>query len=210
MSIDNLRTEVRKLCNFDVRYICEGEAKYYGLSTNSPANTDGYNIYILDCISKEEQVQAEAHELGHIYIKESGLICLKVLGDDPICFLKLELNNALSHRFVVSLVEEYGISNEVHIYLRKQSMKTVIKDIMDLKDEPELMHGIGLKLYDISVTIPELNREVERVLRLNNDVKIAYDTAVIFFSKLYPETPKEEQGVLVNRFFNKLGYTLNV
>lgn len=74
MSIGSLRTEVRKLCCLDVGYICNEEAHSYQLTINSPANTDSNIIYILDCISEEEKIQAEAHELGHIYIKESGLI----------------------------------------------------------------------------------------------------------------------------------------
>ena len=43
-----------------------------------------------------------------------------------------------------------------YLNLRGRSIKTITEDIAELQDEIELLHGIGLRLYDISVTIPGL------------------------------------------------------
>lgn len=208
MSIESLRAEVRKLCSLDVRYICREEANVYQLSMNSPANTDSHIIYILDCIPEEEKIQAEAHELGHIYVKEKGIICMESQGNRPFDFLILELNNSLSHRFVVSVLDKYGMSSQFHLNLRGKSIKTITEDIEELKGEVELLHGIGLRLYDISITIPELKNEAERLSKINNDVKAAYDAANIYFNQIRLGTPKEEQVDAVNNFFIKLGYNV--
>ena len=88
-----------------------------------------------------------------------------------------------------------------HLNLRGRSIKTITEDIAELQDEIELLYGIGLRLYDISVTIPGLSR-------VNNDVKSAYDAASVYFDTIRPDTPKEEQEYAVNNFFIKLGNNL--
>lgn len=95
-----------------------------------------------------------------------------------------------------------------HLNLRGRSIKTITEDIAELQDEIELLYGIGLRLYDISVTTPGLKNEAERLSRVNNDVKSAYDAASVYFDTIRPDTPKEEQEYAVNNFFIKLGNNL--
>ena len=67
------------------------------------------------------------------------------------------------------------------LVLRKVNIKKAFKikdfgldiigrDIKEFRNEIELLHGIGLKLYDITVTLPQLKSEVERLIKLDYNV----------------------------------------
>lgn len=208
MSIENLRTEVRLLCYVTVRYISDSEAKDYHLSINSPANTMRNNeVNILDSISEDEKIMAEAHELGHIYVEKKGLVSIEPRGGEPYDYLLLELNNALSHKFVIGLLsQEFSISSETHINLREESIRTVEKNIKDFQNDIEILHGIGLKLYDIITTIPHLSSEVERLVSLNCKVYESYSAASRYFETISPSTPREDQEEAIRSFLSYLGY----
>jgi hypothetical protein len=209
MSIENLRTEVRQLCQqLVVNYIREKDASRYYLSANCPANVMNNNeVYVLDCIPEEDKIQAEAHELGHIYVREKGLISIPPNGNKPFDFLLLELNNALSHRFVLNVLSQiFFISNDLHLDLRAKSLNSIKQDIKDFKEKIEYLHAFGLKLYDIRATIPELKNEVERLIVINGNVSAAYNAAVSYIDPIQLETPKKEQESAINGFLIHLGY----
>lgn len=208
MSIENLRTEVKRLCEVVINYVSQEDASKYYLTADSPANVMSDNeVYVLDCIPEDDKIQAEAHELAHIYVREKGLINLKIYGNEPFDFLLLELNNALSHRFVLNTLSRgFCISNVLHINLRAKSLESITQDIEDLKDEVELLYAFGLRLYDIHKTIPDLKNEVKRLASLNDDVNTAFNAAFEYIDPIQPETPKKEQESAINSFLSYLGY----
>lgn len=107
-------------------------------------------VNVLDSISKDEKIMAEAHELGHIYVRENGLVSIEPHGNEPYDYLMLELNNALSHKFVIDLLaQEFSISSETHLNLRAASIRTVEKDIEELQKEKHyfLMSTVFLSIY---------------------------------------------------------------
>ncbi|MCM3442670.1 hypothetical protein [Metabacillus halosaccharovorans] len=208
MSIEILRTEVKRLCQVEIKYIALEDAPRYHLSVESPANVrNGNEVYVIDCIPEEEKLQAEAHELGHIFIREMGLISFQPKGSEPFDFLLLELNNALSHRFVIEILSSrFYISNAFHLKLRTESLESIVQDINDFKEEVELLHAFGLRLYDIYKMIADLKNEVERLAGINDGVNASFSAAKTYLEPLQPETPKKEQESAINSYLNYLGY----
>jgi len=158
MSIETLRSEVRRLCPCEVRYVAQEEAVMYNLSDDCPANImrnhEIWEVNVIDWISENLRIQAEAHELGHLYIHESGLVRIETHDYGPLVFFILELNNALSHRFVIdTLLLDFSIEISYHLDIRAQSMNSIRQQIHDYNDEVALLYGLGLRLYDIYLTI---------------------------------------------------------
>lgn len=207
MSIIELRAEVERLCDLVINHVSKEDAENYYLSTMSPANFCDGQVNILKCNDEDKMTQAEAHELGHIYIREKGIVGIETEEEGPMKYLILELNNAISHRFVIkALLQEFEISSKIHLDLRSHSLTSVSKDIEALIDEVEILHGIGLKLYDISITIPDLKVETEKLARKNNEVYKAYRVSGVYLSRIESDTSRSEQEELINMLFLELGY----
>ena len=208
MPIEQLRHELkRRSIYYVVKYINKDDAEEYQLSTNNPANVNSSGeIFILDSLNEKDKNQAEAHELGHLYIRELGLVQVisQGYGRD---YRILEINNALSHRFVTSVLsDEFGISNENHLTLRAESIKNIQEEILESPYDSESLHGIGVKLYDISVTLPKLTKEVEGIVETNGFVCEAYNAAHRHFDAICcPSMPKKEQEDAIGRFFDEIG-----
>lgn len=204
MSILALRQDVNELCNYNTTFVNQDNAPDYYLSAESPANIfDGNEIYILNSLGNDEKIQAEAHELGHLYVSARGIVKCAIDNSEPIDFLKLELNNALSHKVLMEIIEnDYGISNDFHKNLRISGLSH-LDDINDL--EIELLYGIGLRLYDISRTIENTSQTVNQILSANEAVRIAYNLAYELLNDIEINTPRDEQIERIANYINILG-----
>lgn len=201
MSIDNLRNEVQRNTKVAIRYINYEEKNLYTLSNESPANTNLDVIYVLNSINQEDKIEAEAHELGHLLVKNRGMITLKSKDFYESSYFVLELNNAVSHKYVVNILkDEFDISSDLHLTLRENSIKNVEKDIREL-DNIYFLYGIGMKLYDINVT---LGKDIEKFTELNEYVKRAVDAAKEWLSQINIDMPIESQKKIIHNMLDEL------
>lgn len=205
-----LYKEVKKLCDININIVNSSEALKYNLTEKSLANiTENNTINILDTVSKEKQIEIIAHELGHIYLKENGLVCFEKNFEDELEFnyFILELNNAISHKHLIKILkEEFSISSNIHLKLRTICLNEIYNEIEDCEYSNMLLHGIGLKLYDISTTLPEKREQVERICSKNKEINKAYKLAQEYIGRIDLNMNKNEQITLINKYIEGLGY----
>jgi hypothetical protein len=73
--LTQLNRDVASLMGSTVEIIYVQAENSYGLSLENPAMiTKDEKIYTLDTMPEEFKIQAAAHELGHLYLKYSGLV----------------------------------------------------------------------------------------------------------------------------------------
>lgn len=160
--------------------------------------------FIYDALDKNTKLLAEAHELGHLYVNELGIVRCEIDAMEPIDFFKLEFNNAVSHRILMQILEEeFNISNIYHIELRIKGLETY-KDLSDL--ELETLFGLGLRLYDISQTVPGISEEIiNDIINRNRAVKLSYTLANELLSEINTNISREEQIQRSINYFSILG-----
>ncbi|WP_129727943.1 hypothetical protein [Ectobacillus funiculus] len=210
MSISDLKKELNQSKQIEVIYVEKSKAKENWLTEESPANVRDGKIYVLDDLPDENKLQAEAHELGHLYVEQLGVLKFDPEYGEPIDYLKLELNNALSHRFIIDILnEKFNISSDYHLHLRRKGIDNT-KEILQDNDEyeKEILFGLGLKLFDISITIPDTEEEIEKIIHFNKDVSLAYEAAKTYLMQMKLDMPSEEQRQIIGNFLEKLGLSL--
>ncbi len=200
MSIDLLRIEVQGLCNYTIGYT------HVGLSFENPASIVDNNILIFDGLREDDKIQAEAHELAHLYFKTVGLIYLNPQFGDECDFFVLELNNAISHKYVIEKLSELNISNDYHLSLRNNSLNNIAVDINNCRYSPALLRGLGLRIFDVFQTVREPIVNINECASQNEIVLQAYNTAQQNISLITPQQTREEQVALVSSFLRELGY----
>lgn len=202
---EQLRRDVESLSGspLNIEYVAADNS--YGLSMDSPAMvTKEDMIYILSTLPIEFRNQAEAHELGHLYLKYSGLIRLEYPFDYgyPVSedFLALEINNALSHIHLIHLLEHnYGISSQLHLDLLGSSLEYVPDQILDCRLDEDIfcLHGIGVALYDIERTIPRFSSLVKDIASMDPSVSHALQEARKNLSLIEPNMGQDQQIKLI-------------
>ncbi|CEK38123.1 hypothetical protein [Paraclostridium sordellii] len=202
MKIINLRNSIKE--KLYINYVDVKEQDRYYLSDSSPANIFDGNMNILNSLSESDKIEAEAHELCHILLKERGLICLSTT-DGDLNFFVLELNNAISHKELVNTLQ-----NELHYRLRYDSIKDIDKFIDDIKyfvenEEIYLLYGLGFRLYDIYTTLLESSdEEIESLVEENQHIKISFNLAKKYLSKIDSTTSKDNQIDIINTMLREL------
>ncbi len=193
MSLESLKSETEESLRRKGKELrcCRCKSSNY-LTRESPArvveSANGFEIEVLKELDNDEQEQAEAHELGHLLLRCRGLISFSPENDSE-GFFRLELNNAISHKFLVAILrDEFNIGSEVHLQLRKDSLASIEEEIRDLSDDPPVLHGLGLRLFDIEETTDVSREEVDRISHANNHVREALSAARRYLSSVTPET----------------------
>lgn len=211
MSLTRLKSELAEMgVEIDIVYVEEKNAHQISITKDSPAQVMDGKIYVLSDLSNEERIQAEAHELGHLYVKELGIINFEPIYNEPIGYLKLELNNTLSHKFIIQILEEkFGISSDIHLQLRIRGIDSTKNYLIDSDMDTEVLYGLGLNLYDIAITAPNSKNDVLEVLSLNESIKRAYQAAETHLGSIHLGMSKEEQEQVVNEFLSELGITID-
>lgn len=210
MSIHQLKNELNEYKKVEVIYVEKSEAEENWLTEESPANVRNGKVYVLNDLQYEKRLQAEAHELGHLYVEQLGLIHFEPKASEPMDYLKLELNNALSHRFIIHILDEqFDISSEYHLQLRRKGIDTTKEILQDGSEyEKEILFGLGLKLFDISITILDTEEEIKQVISLNKEVALAFEKAKTHLVQLKLDMSNEEQEQMISKFLEGLGLSL--
>ena len=108
-------------------------------------------------------------------------------------FLALEINNAISHWFLISgLKTDYNIESELHLSERAASLSTISNVIEELyfKNSTTLLKGLGVRLYDIARTIPDRAREIIDIATTNQLVNHTFQMARKILSRITIESSK--------------------
>gem|GEM_PF-5444163 len=184
------------------------------LNDRSPAlvDEDG-KIRILNTLEASLKEQAIAHELAHQLIHSMGIPPIKQQ-NEPIDYLFLEINNAISHPLLVEILRnQYMISSEYHLSLRRNS----IEDIEDLikwargegADAPIFLVAFGLRLYDVQRTIPEVTEAVELVVASDPLVLLSYQNAFTYFSDISIGIGMIELEAAIRNFLDSVGIPIS-
>ena len=216
-SLERLRLDVQSLCNYNVHLIPLEKAEAYGLFAQSPAQVTNernvWQIYILESLSNEERLEAEAHELGHllVYYRPPGLITMDsiVMFDEDIQVLICRIDNAISHKLLIDELEtNYNISSGLHIQLMETSLADIRAEIRNLVagKNNELLHSMGVYLFDIARTNMNASARVDQKLQLNTTVKHVFKEAHLHLSQIKLGQSKTIQRQYVNKFMKAIGY----
>lgn len=212
--LEQLRRDVESLCGSSLQIEYVEHDNSHGLSIDrSTKVTKDEKIFILNSLPLEFRIQAEAHELAHLYLKYSGLIRIEFPFDYgyPVSedYLALEINNALSHVHLVPLLQnKYGISSQIHLDLQGSALEYVPDQIMDrrLNQDEICLHGIGVVLYDIEKTIPKFSALIKDIANMDPAVKQAWKQAHQYFPLIEPTLNRDHQRLLLQNFLKSLGY----
>ncbi|NMD72748.1 hypothetical protein HHO41_21200 [Bacillus sp. DNRA2] len=216
-SLEQLRLDVESLCNYQINLIPIENAEAYCLCAQSPAEATNernvWQIYILDSLSKEERLEAEAHELGHLLVhyRPPGLITMDsiVMFDEDMQVLIGEIDNAISHKLLIDELKiKYNISSGLHIRLMATSLEDIHAELKNVETDKntKLLHSIGVYLFDISRTNKNALTRVFQKLQLNSSVKHAYMAAQLHLTQIKLGQSQTIQRQHVNRFMGDIGY----
>lgn len=208
MKIINLRNSIKE--KLAINYVDTKEQGRYYLSDSSPANIFNDEMNILNSLSENDKIEAEAHELGHILLKERGLICLSSI-DWDLDFFVLELNNAISHKELINTLQiEFNISSELHYRLRYDSIKERERFIDNVKyfvmnKDIYILYGLGFRLYDIYITLLKSRyEEIEKLVEENQYVRTSFNLAKKYLYKIDSTTSKDNQVEIINTILRDL------
>lgn len=208
MKIINLRNSIKE--KLAINYVDTKEQGRYYLSDSSPANIFNDEMNILNSLSENDKIEAEAHELGHILLKERGLICLSST-DWDLDFFVLELNNAISHKELINTLQiEFNISSELHYRLRYDSIKERERFIDNVKyfvmnKDIYILYGLGFRLYDIYITLLKSRyEEIEKLVEENQYVRTSFNLAKKYLYKIDSTTSKDNQVEIINTILRDL------
>lgn len=206
MSLSKLKLELVEMgIDVKVEYIEEAQSAQYYLSEAAPANVMDGKIHIINNLSDDTKIQALAHEYGHLLIKERGIISFEPIGDGPFDYLILELNNALSHKFIINVLEQkFGISSDFHLKLLVEGLNKTKDIIKNSYLEKEILFGIGLKLYDIAITVPNKKKEIEDILAINKNIELSFQAANTHLKNIHLDSSVEEQMWTIEEYLNDL------
>lgn len=187
------------------------EAAGAHLHANSPAkvNNDG-SISILNTLNPEEKELSIAHELGHILVRNMGVLQIEQIGG-PEDYLFLEINNALSHSILIELLErQYGIGSAMHLNLRLLGLTTMENNVtwaqtQQGRDAQIFLAAEGVKLYDIHRTIPHVRADVQDLIRLHPVLSLSFERANEFFSGVNVGIGLNELHDIITKFLNSVG-----
>ncbi|WP_318509100.1 hypothetical protein [Bacillus sp. T3] len=216
-SLERLRLDVESLCNFNVHVIPIEDAEAYCLFEQSPAQATNegnvWQIYLLESLTNEDRLEAEAHELGHllVYYRPPGLITMDsiVMFDEDMQELIGEIDNAIQHKLLIDeLKTYYNINSSLHIKLMETSLEDICAEIRNLVAEKnnKLLHAIGVYLFDIARTNKNASVRVDQKLQLNTTVKHTFDAAQLYLSQIKLGQSQTIQRYYVNRFMRDIGY----
>ncbi|AGK54066.1 hypothetical protein [Bacillus sp. 1NLA3E] len=216
-SLERLRLDVQSLCNYNVHLIPLEKAEAYGLFSQSPAQVTNegivWQIFILESLSNEERLEAEAHELGHllVYYRPPGLITMDsiVMFDEDIHVLICRIDNAISHKLLIDELEtNYNISSGLHIQLMETSLEDIRAEIRNLvaRKNNKLLQAMGVYLFDIARTNMNASARVDQKLQLNTTVKHAFKSAQLHLSQIKLGQSQTIQHQYVNKFMKAIGY----
>lgn len=216
-SIEQLRLDVKNLCDYHVHLIPEEEAEAYSLSAQSPARVtkkkEVWQIYILESLSIEEYLEAEAHELAHllVYYRSPGLITMDFVEmfDENLQGLIGRIHNAIPHKLLIDELEnKYNIGNGLHIHLMESSLEDITAKMRNLEAEInyKMLHAMGVYLFDIERTNPNASARVNQMIQLNATVKQAFEAAQLHLSQIKLGQSQALQRQYINKFMKDIGY----
>ncbi|MBP1931950.1 hypothetical protein [Ammoniphilus resinae] len=210
MSLDDLHYEVEQLRGEPASIIFVGDENDYGLNPTQPAAIDSDdNIIVLNSLLDDVKEQCIAHELGHMWLKYSGLIEVRYPFSyefrTPEQYLALEINNTISHIWVIELLRDrFGISSDYHLNQRK----AIIQHVQDIEGLDSFqLHGMGIALFDYERTYPNSTPEVQVVLqRCDKSIKSAYEAAKTHLTYRVSTTSYDKQKIAIHNLLAELGY----
>ena len=194
-----------------------GEGKY--LNKTCPGQTCRKDrVIIWRGLTGDAKVEAEAHELGHILIRYRGIIAFDVTDNySELCDSEtyrrskefcLEVNNAISHRHLLTLLHTYQIPCLKQRELRTISHDDFISVREDFPDAIKEWHQIkGIIAYDIVECGARSREDVFKNI-LNNfpDGREVFQLCCNYLSKMKPGEDIGAQIRLFIEFAAKLGY----
>lgn len=190
-------------------------------------------------------LEAAAHEIGHSILRYQGLIALDIFDDAEVHIrfgspnrikdLCTEINNAISHTFLISMLQDsYGISSEHQKKLRCQSPEQIAECLIsretqaDEEDQiliSQLMtlgfpkslpktnnckmtshHIEGIIAYDIMKCEFEDLHYMKQVTDISLELKNAFQVSSEFLSQIHIGQDIDNQIKLLKQFFEALGY----
>jgi hypothetical protein len=165
------------------------------------------NIDVLNTLIDSEYSQSVCHEFGHIAANWHGLISVRYNNDDldlnPLIF---NINNSIAHLWIINYLNNRSIPSDFHLNKLGLAIDTFEQDIEDLRLDRVRLHGLGVRLFDIYVTIPHLREQVSSKVVKNPDVKFSYRLAQKYLTNIVPELDQFKQFKAIKMFLKKLGY----
>lgn len=212
MGIDRLREDAARASSisFTVEVVPAGIYDDQEVSVDTPAGYWGGGVIrVLDQLSDENRIEAEAHELAHVLLRAKGLLAF-----DPRCQERPivdALNNGLSHKWVREVLDTYCISNDLHDRIRIESLDRYPAKVAECGEDVLKLQALGLGLWDDFRTLIPHRKRIAELAELDRRTKEAFDCALSlagrYFAAPYPQMWSfEEQYDFVRGLFEGLGF----
>lgn len=217
-AVASLRRDLKATGGFAAPAVLRKPASHQ-LGEGRPAtlldDESGAEIWVLDTLSTEEQLLAEAHELMHLLLEAEGLFAVRY---DPDPNLAVAINNVVSHHHLVAQLEQrYGISSDLHLDTLRESMghrETAVRQAMkslaarplwDRYDEQAFLFRIGLALLDTHLTCADAQVAVGSILGVSPAVRRSFEAAQRHLILPFPALDEPTQQARVRAFMSELG-----
>jgi hypothetical protein len=161
---------------------------------------DGILVRLAAGLSAAERDMAIAHELAHILLEYQWLEPVSETGVHQDGRILRELGNAISHPYVIDLASRHDVSSDLHLQERGANIdefESYVPRADVLGDEPLFL---GLVLFDIARTRPELGLRARSIAASNPGVQQAFDAAEQWLAPLNERSSRSEQRQAVASF----------
>lgn len=205
---ENLNKLIKEVYDKEEFKCTEEEAnREHGLTNESPAILVGNEIYVLNTLTNEVKIEAIAHEVGHILLRNKKLICVSGYDSYQLGFFAAMLNNLISHKELIKVLKnEFNINSDIHLKLQEEALlsKSIEKRVHNASNKDEL-YGIGFQLYDICRTTGKTyNTEIEKLIKSNQYLKKSIETSKKYLNDIDSNMNEEEQIKRVIYLFKEL------
>ena len=207
MTIEQLRHDVNSRLPIPVT-LAFADLPPETLGTLRPNNHGSFDISIsAEFAQSENAMNIEAHEFAHIKLFLDGLIALglHMLDTEAQEMLKRAINDAISHPFVVRIVEEYGLTNQPYYEL----CDSLVEDHYDEYIQPPtavfVPRVVGVFLYGIWNANPNLRASVEEILHQNSLTGVAFRIVQSHLDGIDLRMELQEQADRITSMLREMG-----